>query len=286
MPERRTLQVGSLLLVAAALCPAPLRAADVSSLYFFGDSLTDEGRAGRSAPALWTEALRADLMISAGANVAIAGATTHDQPNATFGDGSFLGQVHALVESGAALPTGAEAAIWIGTNDVWIGAARGSAPDRVAAEARAAVEAGIAALAAAGIRRVLLLGVYDLSLSNAYAFVGADTPTVRATAATASKLLNEQLRGLRVDGVTITFFDIAAFVGHLRSDAGRLGFRQTSPLRPGAVCDAACQQTSIFDDTIHLSARAQTLIGDYVASGRPTFNDQPVTYGAATGGGP
>lgn len=267
----------AVLLLAAWARPAP--AAEVSSLYFFGDSLTDEGRAGRTAPVIWSQVLRRDLAIAAGGNYAIGGATTHDQPSAAFGDSSFLGQVRALAAT--AVPPDAEAAIWIGTNDVWIGAARGRAPETVAADAAGAVRAGLEALGRAGVHRAVVLGVYDLSLTNAFAFVGADTPATRAAAAAASRLLNERLRGLAVPGMSIAFFDVARFLDHLRADAAALGFAQVRPLRPGAVCDATCQRTSIFDDTIHLSQRTQTLIGDYVASGSPSFNDAPLDYGAA-----
>ena len=55
------------------------QAQQAPSLYFFGDSLTDEGRNGRTAPVIWSEVLRNDLSVTAGRNFAIGGATSGNQ---------------------------------------------------------------------------------------------------------------------------------------------------------------------------------------------------------------
>ncbi len=263
----------------SALLPAPARALDADSIIFFGDSLTDEGRNGRTAPVLWAEVLRADTSITAGANYAIGGATTSNQPSATFGDSSYLGQVNSFIASGTPVTANEAAGIWIGTNNVQIGAARGVAPATIASGASADVRTGITQLVGAGVHQVALLGVYDLSLTNAFIPAGVNTLAVRDAAAAASQLYNAQLAALSVPGASIQFFNIASFIFHLQSNAAAYGFGQILPLAPGVACNAVCQQTSIFDDTIHLSAHTQTLIGDYVASGDPIYNGLAFSYG-------
>ena len=274
---RRTISIAALL--SAALLLAPAHALDADSIIFFGDSLTDTGRNGRTAPVIWTEILRTDTSITAGADYAIGGATTSNQPSAAFGDSSYLGQVKGFIASGTPVTANEAAEIWIGTNNIQIGAAHGVAPTTIASRASADVRAGIAQLAEAGVHRIVLLGVYDLSLTNAFILAGVDTLAVRDAAAAASQLYNAQLAALSVPGTSIQFFDVASFIYHLQSNAAAYGFQRILPLAPGVACDATCQQTSIFDDTIHLSARTQTLIGDYVASGNPIYNGLAFGYG-------
>lgn len=179
--------------LAFALTGASAQAQTPTSLWFFGDSLTDEGRNGRTALYMWPEALRADFGVSAGYNYAIGGATTSNQPSSVFGNSSFLGQVNSFVAASPATGANPLAAVWIGTNNIWIGSAHGSQPANLAASTSADVLTGLAALAGAGVRNVDLLGVYDLSLTNAYELAGANTPAVRAAAATASQLYNASL---------------------------------------------------------------------------------------------
>ena len=260
-----------------ASCLAAAHADPVTSYYFFGDSLTDEGRNGRTAPVIWAEVLRNDLSITSGQNFAIGGATSGNQASATFGNSGFLGQVNSFV-SGAPYANAA-AGVWIGTDDVQLGAAHIPAAS-IAATATQNVRTGLAAIVGAGVGTVSLLGVYDLSLTNAYELAGAGTPAVRGNAAQASQLYNAQLASLTVPGVTIRYYDIANFINQLQVNARAYGFTQILPLQPGQTCNATCQQTSIFADTIHLTSRTQTLIGNYVASGNPIYNSAGFTYGA------
>ncbi len=274
MPLRKVLA-----LLGIACWTAAARADDVSSLFFFGDSLTDQGRNGFSAPVLWSGVLRGDLGVTSGANYAIGGATSGNQASAVFGNSGYLGQVNTFLTSGAAVPPGTEAGVWIGTNDISIGTVQGLTPAQVASATTGNVLTGLGSLAGAGIHQVVLLGVYDLSLTNAYD-PKVDAPAVRSRAAAASSLYNSQLAAARVPGVTITYFDTAKFIAHLQANAAAYGFQQILPLQVGASCDAACQQSSIFDGPLHLSAKAQTLLGDYVATGNPVYNADPLTYGA------
>ena len=103
---------------------------------------------------------------------------------------------------------------------------------------------------------------------------------MRANAAVASQLYNAQLASLAVPGVAIRYYDIADFIEQLQVNARAYGFTQILPLQPGASCDAICQQTSIFADTIHLTSHTQQLIGDYVASGNPIYNNAGFVYDA------
>src|SRR4051794_24285109 len=93
----RHLSVGFASLLATALPTGAARAADPSSIWFFGDSLTDEGRGGRTAPVMWPGVVRSDLGVVAGYNYAIGGAYTSNQPSPIFGDMSYLGQVNSFL---------------------------------------------------------------------------------------------------------------------------------------------------------------------------------------------
>ena len=263
---------------AACITAGTVSAQQVSNLYFFGDSLTDEGRAGRTAPVIWAQVLRNDLSITAGQNLAIGGATSGNQASATFGNSGFLGQVNSFVAGGPY--ANAAAGVWIGTNDIQLGSIARIPAATIVATATQNVRTGLTAIGGAGVGTVSLLGVYDLSLTNAYALAGAATPSVRANAAQASQLYNAQLAALAVPGVRVQYYDIANFINQLQVNARAYGFTQILPLQPGQTCNAVCQQTSIFDDTIHLSARTQALIGDYVAGGNPIYNAAGFTYGA------
>ncbi len=268
----------SLLVAVVFVAAGAAHAQQVTSLYFFGDSLTDEGRNGRTAPVIWAQVLRNDLSITSGQNFAIGGATSGNQASAVFGNSGFLGQVNSFVAGGPY--TNAGAGVWIGTNDVQIGAATNVQPSVIAATATQNVRTGLTAIGGAGVQTVSLLGVYDLSLTNSYVAAGVGTPSVRANAAQASQLYNAQLAALSVPGVKVQYYDIANFINQLQVNARAYGFTQILPLQPGQTCNAVCQQTSIFDDTLHLSSKTQALIGNYVASGNPIYNSAGFTYGA------
>jgi hypothetical protein len=142
------------------------------------------------------------------------------------------------------------------------------------------VRTGLAQLSAAGVHTLDLLGVYDLSLTNAFELANANTPTVRAAAAVASQQYNATLASMQTAGATTTFYNIATFLTYLQRNAKQYGFTNILPLAPGQTCDANCQQTSVFVDTIHLTSKTQTLIGNYIASGDPTYNNYAMVYGA------
>ncbi len=265
-----------------AQCPLAHAASayDLTTLVFFGDSLTDEGRGGRTAPVMWPGVLRSDISITQGVNFAIGGATTSNQPSPVFGDSSFLGQVASFVSAGGTSDPKTGAGVWIGTNNIWIGASRGQQAATVASAAAADVSSALATLKSSGVAKVILLGVYDLSLTNAYKPAGTDTPSVRASAAVSSATYNTLLQQITIPGVQISYFNIANYLNYLQTNASLFGFTRVLPLQPGQICDNTCQQTSIFTDTIHLTSRAQQLIGDYVATGNPIYNASTFTYGA------
>jgi uncharacterized protein YhjY with autotransporter beta-barrel domain len=265
--------------VLVGLAPSAARAYDYSSFIFFGDSLTDQGRAGQTAPVMWPAVLRTDTSITAGANYAIGGAITSNQPSAKFGDSSYLGQINSFIASGTPIQPNTAAGIWIGANNIQIGASQHVAPATIASSARADVATGIKDLVGVGVHGFLLLGVYDLSLTNAFLLAGTDTIATRSIAASASQQYNAQLAALSVPGASILYFNIANFINHLMTNPQAYGFTQILPLQPGAICNATCQRTSIFDDTIHVSAKTQALIGAYVASGDPIYNGATFTYG-------
>ena len=72
----------SRLLLVAVFSVAKAAHAEVpASLYFFGDSLTDEGRNGPTAPVIWSEVHRNDLSIIKYREFAIGAATSGNQAN-------------------------------------------------------------------------------------------------------------------------------------------------------------------------------------------------------------
>lgn len=271
--------------LALTLCAATGRAHATSSynlttLVFFGDSLTDEGRNGRTAPTMWSEVLRNDLSITSGTNYAIGGAITSNQPTTAFGDASYLGQINSFVSAGGATNSTTGAGVWIGTNNIWQGASNHLSATAVATSAANDVQTGITQLRAAGVSTIILLGVYDLSLTNAYKSAGTDSAAVRSSAAISSQAYNTLLQQISTTNTNVVYFNIANFINFLQQNASAYGFTRVLPLLSGQSCDATCQQTSIFSDTIHLTSRAQQLIGDYVASGNPIYNSANFTYGA------
>jgi phospholipase/lecithinase/hemolysin len=262
---------------------SPARAAsgyDLTTLVFFGDSLTDEGRNGRTAPVMWSQVLRNDLSITSGTNYAIGGAITSNQPTTAFGDASYLGQINRFVSAGGSTNAKTGAGIWIGTNNIWIGASNHLSATSVATSAAADVQTGITQLRSSGVSTIIVLGVYDLSLTNAYKSAGTDSASVRSSAAVSSQFYNTLLQQISTSNSNIVYFNIANFINFLQQNASAYGFTRVLPLLPGQSCDSTCQQTSIFTDTIHLTSRAQQLIGDYVASGNPIYNSANFTYGA------
>lgn len=266
--------------LAMALGASAAMAADVDTLVFFGDSLTDEGRNGRTAPVMWPGLMRTDLSITKGANYAYGGSFTSDAAGGTAGT-NFLGQVGSyLSDVNGSVSAKTQVLVWTGTNNIWQQAGKGVAATTIATSAAADVRTGLTTLAAAGATRTTLLGAYDLSLTNAYTAAGTDSITTRATAAAASELYNAQLAATTVGGTTISYYDIARFVNYAQTHPAQFGLTRVLPLRAGESCDASCQATSLFSDTIHLSSKGQALIAAYVESGSAIYNNTSFVYGA------
>ncbi len=250
----------------AACLPVSAHAAD--AYYFFGDSLTAQGPS-QTAPVMWSQVLEADTG-TPGADFAVGGATTT----------GYLSQVSSFLNSGDKITSNSVAAIWIGTNNIQIGAAQGQGAQAIVQSSLANIRTGIQEMVNAGVKNFVVLGVFDVSLANSLGPMSAASLAMRSDAAAASQMLNAQLAALAVPGANIKYFDVAAFINQLQMHPQLYGFTQIIPLQPGATCNAACQQTSIFADQIHLSARAQQLLGDYIASGNPIYNGTFYSYGA------
>ena len=251
-------------------------------MWFFGDSTTDEGRAGRASPLLWPEVVRSDLGVTHFHNYAIAGSYTSNQPSPIFGDESFLGQVNSFIADHRALGKTPVAGVETAGNNIWIGSWQGVNPGTIATGALGDVKKGLTLLSGAGIHSIDLLGPYDQSLTNAFLLANANTSVVRAAAAMASQQYNTSLSSLQVSGATITYFNLAPYITYLQRNAAQFGFTRILPLSVGETCDAKCEQTSMFTDVTHISSKTQALVGNYVASGNPIYNNYPMTYGALT----
>jgi lysophospholipase L1-like esterase len=252
----------------AVFSPTLANAAD--SYYFFGDSLTAEGAGGQTAPVMWPAVLQMNTSVFQGADFAVGGATTS----------GYLGQVNLFLNSGDSITPNSVAAIWIGTNNVQIGANQNQPVQPLVQNTIGNIRTGIQEMVNAGVSNFIILGVYDLSLANSLGPANASSWAVRSVAAAASQQFNAQLAALAVPGAHIQYFDIAAFINQMQMHPQLYGFLQILPLQPGTTCNAMCEQTSIFTDQIHLTSKTQTLIGNYIASGDPIYNGTFNNYGA------
>jgi len=204
--------------IVLACLPSLAHAAD--AYYFFGDSLTAEGTF-QSAPIMWPSVLQADTSVFQGADFAVSGSTT----------AAYLAQVNSFLTSGDKVTSNTVAAIWIETNNITIGSAQNQPAQLIVQNALSNIVTGIQELVSTGVKNFIVLGVYDLSLTNA---LGTNVPA-RTEAAVAAQLLNGQLATLKVQGANIQYFDIAAFINQMQMHPQQYGFLQIMPLAVGAT---------------------------------------------------
>jgi cholinesterase len=254
MNRRRALHAAFLSGMLASAAPA--MAQTFPELVAFGDSLSDNGNAGRfSNGPVWVERLAKGLGLplrpsrAGGTNHAVGGARAAGGPN------ELLAQVRGyLAERGGRADPRALHTVWAGGNDLL---AAGFAPDPEAAgrDAAAAVGEAVAALAAAGARTVLVPNLPDIGMTPALRSVG---PAAAAEARRRSLAYDDALaRALdraeaRHPRTAILRLDVRALAERVLADPGAAGFRNlTEPCQGLPSCEGA-----LFWDPIHPTTQA------------------------------
>ncbi|MFO1038164.1 MAG: SGNH/GDSL hydrolase family protein [Geminicoccaceae bacterium] len=246
--------------LAAAALPALLVSARALTLGFpslvaFGDSLSDNGNAGRfSDGPVWVEHLAVSLGVEllpsrqGGTNHAVGGALAAGGPHALAGQVRDYLAVRRGAADQAALHT-----VWAGGNDLL---AAGFSPDpRGAAErAGAAVGDAVHLLVEAGARTILVPNLPDIGMTPALRSAG------RAVAAEADRLsavyrtaLTRALDRAEAGGrATLLRLDVAALAARVLADPAAAGFTSLAePCLGHGRCDG-----HLFWDSIHPTSRA------------------------------
>lgn len=291
------------------LAPAVASAAPITSLYVFGDSLSDQGNAftltGGFPPAPYAqrasngpvaaERLAASLGVPlapselGGTNYAVVGATTgpvlftglgvtadnisavlYNQP-ALLGTG-LLNQVAEFLLTGPVSdPSGSLFLVWAGANDLFANPSAATAMNAVSNISNA-----IATLYGDGARQFLVPNLPDLSLTPSGL---AQSPATRAALQGLSVFFNTVLAGSisnlsGLPGIDITSFDAFALLSAIAANPGAYGFTNTSaPCLTGnlAVAGVVCgtPESYLFWDSVHPTAATHAVVGHAFATAVP-----------------
>jgi len=260
--------------------------------FYFGDSLSDNGRLGREAPAggnpalgyvggrssngpTWGELLPdiVGLDYNQDYGYAYGGATTRNDgladaiipvPNPT----GYLHQITQIENSGITLTKDDVVGIWIGHNDIHPVAAFGGNPDATAATAITNVTEGIDRLIALGAKRIVLLNVYDIGQMDPAIL---SYPSFDASVATRiSTLINEGLDQIARDGVIIHQLDTFELLARVQADPSTYGFSR--PFATDSCVVNGCgtltleeQNEFVFMDGIHFTTAFSDLVANYAS---------------------
>lgn len=285
----------ALVTLLVALCAAfPAGAGTVySSLYVFGDSLSDNGNAFTLSGGTWppsppyaqqfsngpvaVQRLAADLGVPltssthGGTDYAVGGATTgfanynftvQSPPlPPTLEHTGVLNQVGSFIAAKPAFdPAHTLFTVWAGPNDFFLALdQKTSIPDAVAAAASNLATA-VGALAGAGATHVLLPNMPNLAETP---FGLAQAPADRAALDALSLAFNGALAQVilqldQIPGLELTAFDTAGALHQLVANPGDFGFSNATD--PCFVL-ASCQGHVFFDD-VHPTTATYALLGD------------------------
>jgi outer membrane lipase/esterase len=302
---RITITAGTTKSLIAAVLAAPFAFAATSAnaqsfgnFYAFGDSLTDccfLGRlTNRDAPNVADQVpllIGASFTANTKNNLAIAGAETGQSNAAPFVDGllgmptGFLPQVSRFEAEGLTISSRDIASIWIGTNDIAVSAVAptpagffqplGPRPDvaTLSNYMTGNVRAGIDTLVAGGLRNIILVSPYDLSLSRVFgtSYGVADATTLQL-ASQYSIAYRNQLATLYTPGVNTYFLDTLTLMNRVQADPSLYGFTHftsTDSCSASASCSAAplaVQNTYVFNDVTHTTSGFDALMSRYISN--------------------
>ncbi|MBL8667703.1 MAG: SGNH/GDSL hydrolase family protein [Rhodospirillales bacterium] len=241
------------LAVAAVLQTDAAAASPFTALVVFGDSLSDNGNAGRfSDGPVWVEVLAAYLGTElkpsrvGGTNFAVGGARSHGRPMDIRGQlYAFMTGRHGLVDASALF------VIYGGANDLL--AAGCDARETAAKTGAAAIAATAGDLAAAGATHILVPNLPDLGASPIVRLQGAACARrARQMTRSFNAALEQELRRVeRRSGVRIVRVDAYGMAEEIMANPGKAGFADVStPCQQGSCAGA------LFWDQLHPTARA------------------------------
>lgn len=248
-------------LAAAALVSATLAAAPVAAepptfgrLVVFGDSLSDNGNAGRFADGpVWVEHMAERMGVElrpsrlGGTNYAVGGALTHGGTNSLReqADDFLAGRRRGGIDAKALY------VVWGGGNDL-LAAMFDPSPGRIPRAAASAIAKIVADLFKAGAKHVLVPNLPDVGMTPA---VRTQSPVVAAAARQLSLAFNEalerELSSLEAGDARLYRLDVMALAERVLADPGTAGFVNLATPCFGTGCEGF-----LFFDQVHPTAYA------------------------------
>ena len=228
--------------------------APVSGLVVFGDSLSDNGNAGRfSDGPVWVEVIAERLGVglkpsrAGGTNYAVGGARTQGGASDVRGQlASYLSARRGHADSGALhIVSG-------GANDLLAAGCQANR-DRVARSAAASLAASVDTLAGAGAKRILVPNLPDIGYAPAVRALGpACVTAARRLTETFNATLERRLRAVEQKrSVDLRRLDVFSVADQVMRDPGSAGFvNVTTPCHGGPYGGA------LFWDYLHPTAAA------------------------------
>jgi len=252
-----------------------------SNLYFYGDSLTDQGNLfvssggtqpptppyfnGRfSSGPVWAEYASTALghpsspALTGGNNYAFAGARTGSHP---------LGNAFGLTGQAATGPAvgdpGALYFIWIGGNDVADAVATGdpAAANNIVTTALGNLNTTLNVLTANGARQFVILNIPDLAQTPG--IISLNSPVASAFATQVTQAFNGGIQGatLGVPATTLVFFDVNQLFADLLADPTELTALGITNFTGRAIdSPGADPNTFLFMDDLHPTGPVHELL--------------------------
>lgn len=234
---------------AAPVAAAEATSAPISGLVVFGDSLSDNGNAGRfSNGPVWVEVVAERVGVelkpsrAGGSNYAVGGARTEGGASDVRAQlASYLSSRRGRADRGALhIVSG-------GANDLL---AAGCQPNKDAAvrSAAASLAASVDILAAAGGKRILVRNLPDIGYAPAVRVLG---PACATAARRLTEMFNATLeRRLRViedkRSLDVRRLDVFSLADQVMRDPGSAGFVNVTTPCQGGPCEG-----SLFWDYLH-----------------------------------
>jgi outer membrane lipase/esterase len=290
--------IASALAATFASAATSAKAQSFGNFYAFGDSLTDCCFLGRltnsNAPNVADQVpllIGASYTATTRNNLAISGAETGQGNAAPFVETllgmptGFLPQVSRFGAEGLTITSRDIASIWIGTNDIATSAVApspagflqplGPRPDvaTLSNYMTGNVRTGINALVQDGIRNIILISPYDLSLSRIFgtSFGAADATTLQL-ASQYSIAYRNQLATLYTPGVNTYFLDTLTLMNRVQANPSLYGFAHftsTDNCSVSPSCVTApleVQNTYVFNDVTHTTSGFDALMSRYISN--------------------